>query len=89
MVIQTAMLLWVVGALAGSMVFFAIVVAPRVFQSLPPDQPGVFLRSLSPGYSTWGLLLATASALIAMWSQPERFMRASARSWAWPPKPAR
>ena len=68
MATETAILLWVVGALAGSMVFFAIVVAPRVFQSLPPDQAGVFLRSFFPGYYTWGLLLATASALIAVWS---------------------
>ena len=68
MATETAILLWVVGALAGSMLFFAIVVAPKVFQSLPPDQAGVFLRSLFPSYYTWGVLLATASALIAMWS---------------------
>jgi len=68
MATEIAILLWVVGALAGSMVFFAIVVAPKVFQSLPPDQAGIFLRSFFPGYYTWGLLLATASALIAVWS---------------------
>ena len=65
---ETAILLWVVGALAGSMLFFALVVAPKVFQSLPADEAGVFLRSFFPGYYAWGLLLATASALIAMWS---------------------
>ena len=68
MATESAVLLWVVGALAGSMVFFAIVVAPKVFQSLPPDQAGVFLRSFFPSYYTWGLLLATASALVAVWS---------------------
>ena len=68
MATEIAILLWVVGALAGSMVFFAIVVAPKVFQSLPPDQAGVLLRSFFPSYYTWGLLLATSSALIAVWS---------------------
>lgn len=65
---ETAVLLWVVGALAGSMVFFALVVAPKIFQALPPDQAGVFLRSFFPNYYLWGLLLATTSALIALWS---------------------
>ena len=68
MATETAILLWVVGALAGSMVFFAIVVAPKVFQSLPPDEAGIFLRSFFPRYYAWGFLLATASALIAVWS---------------------
>jgi hypothetical protein len=50
------------------MVFFALVVAPKVFQALPPDQAGVFLRSFFPNYYLWGFLLATTSALIALWS---------------------
>jgi len=65
---DNAILMLVVGALAGSMVFFALVVAPKVFQALPPDHAGVFLRSCFPGYYLWGLLLATTSALIALWS---------------------
>jgi hypothetical protein len=70
MATEAAVLLWILGALAGSMLFFALVVAPRVFRSLTPDQAGKFLRSFFPGYYTWGLILATASAAIATWSSP-------------------
>ena len=68
MATENQFLLWVVGALAGSMVFFAVIVAPKVFQTLAPDQAGALLRSLFPTYYLWGLLLAVVSALIAVWS---------------------
>jgi hypothetical protein len=66
MVVENAILLWVVGALAGSMVFFAVVVAPKVFQVFPPDQAGTFLRAFFPNYYLWGLVVAAASTLIAV-----------------------
>ena len=68
MATESTILLGVVGALAGSMVFFALVVAPKVFQALPADQAGVFLRAFFPNYYLWGLLLATASAMLAFLS---------------------
>jgi hypothetical protein len=68
MLIENAILLWTVGALAGSMVFFAVVVAPKVFQVLPPDQASIFLRAFFPNYYLWGLLVAAASTLIAVWT---------------------
>lgn len=68
MAVENAILLWAVGALAGSMVFFAVVVAPKVFQALPPDQAGTFLRALFPNYYLWGTVVAAASTLIAVWT---------------------
>ena len=37
-------------ATLGAMLFFAIAVAPTVFQALPADQAGLFLRRLFPRY---------------------------------------
>lgn len=59
-------LLWLVGALAGSMLFFGVVVAPQVFRSLPAEQAGIFLRAFFPNYYLWGLLLAVVAALVAL-----------------------
>jgi hypothetical protein len=50
MVVENSIFLWAVGALTGSMVFFAVVVAPKVFQVLPPNQAGTFLRAFFPNY---------------------------------------
>ncbi len=44
-------------ALIGSMLFFAIVVAPIVFKTLPGVTAGHFLRALFPRYYNWGLVL--------------------------------
>ncbi len=65
---MSALLLTLLAALAGSMLFFAAVVAPTVFRSLPADHAGPFLRQLFPRYYLWGLLLsvgATVTALVA------------------------
>mgnify|MGYP006274042175 CR=1 FL=1 len=48
-------------SLFGAMVFFAAVVAPRVFTALDPDQAGRFLRAIFP----WYYLFLTASAGLA------------------------
>jgi len=68
MTIENAILLWLLGVLAGSMLFFAIVVTPKVFRTLEPEQAGIFLRTLFPAYYLWGLALALASFVIALWS---------------------
>ena len=42
--------LFVVAATLGAMLFFAVGVAPTVFQALPIEQAGLFLRQLFPRY---------------------------------------
>ena len=57
---------WLLGLLVGSMLFFAIVVAPTVFRSLPGEQAGSFLRALFPRYYLWGGILACLGVPIAI-----------------------
>ena len=59
------LLITLFGALAGSMLFFALAVAPTVFRSLPAEHAGSFLRALFPRYYLWGLLVALACTLSA------------------------
>ena len=54
------------GALLGSMLFFAAIVAPTVFRALPGDTAGPFLRRLFPRYYLWGLALAVLCTLMAL-----------------------
>ena len=42
--------LYVVAATLGAMLFFAVGVAPTVFQALPIQEAGLFLRKLFPRY---------------------------------------
>ena len=42
--------LYLVAATLGAMLFFAVGVAPTVFQELPIEQAGLFLRELFPRY---------------------------------------
>ncbi len=42
--------LYITSGVLGGMVFFASVVAPTVFQTLPPEKAGSFLRALFPKY---------------------------------------
>lgn len=60
------LLLWIVAALAGSMLFFGLVVAPQVFRALPADTAGRFLRAFFPNYYLWGLAGALIAAVIAL-----------------------
>ncbi len=60
------LLIFLFGALAGSMLFFAAAVAPTVFRSLPAEQAGAFLRALFPRYYLWGLIVALASTIAAL-----------------------
>ena len=66
MTFQSAILLWLVGALVGSMLFFAFTVAPTVFRALPAEHAGSFLRALFPNYYLWGLIVALLAAALAM-----------------------
>jgi len=63
-----SILTWMLGGLAGSMLFFALVVAPTVFRALPGEHAGVFLRALFPRYYLWGLAVALLSTLLALWA---------------------
>ena len=63
---MTALMLSLFAALAGSMLFFAAIVAPSVFRSLPAEQAGPFLRALFPRYYLWGILLSLGASLTAL-----------------------
>ena len=65
MTMQT-ILIWLLGGLVGSMLFFAITVAPTVFKALPAEHAGKFLRSFFPHYYLWGLAMAIVCTLVAM-----------------------
>jgi len=56
---------WLLGALVGSMLFFAVTVAPTVFRVLTAEQGGAFLRRFFPLYYLWGTLLASLGTLAA------------------------
>ena len=59
--------LYLVAATLGAMLFFAVGIAPTVFQALPIEQAGIFLRRLFPRYY---LALIIGSALAgALWLQ--------------------
>ena len=66
MTFQSGILLWLVGALVGSMLFFAFTVAPTVFRALPAEHAGSFLRAFFPNYYLWGVIVALITAAIAM-----------------------
>lgn len=70
MTTSTALLLWLLGALIGSMLFFAAGVAPTVFRALPSEQAGRFLRAFFPVYYLWGLVLSLIAALVAQAANP-------------------
>ncbi len=57
--------LGVLGVLIGSMLFFAAVVAPTVFRTLPAEHAGPFLRRLFPRYYAWGFVVAALATLLA------------------------
>ncbi|MCG6890259.1 MAG: DUF4149 domain-containing protein [Gammaproteobacteria bacterium] len=59
------LLSWLLGALAGSMLFFATTVAPTVFRALPAEAAGTFLRRLFPRYYLWGLGLSVLCTIAA------------------------
>ena len=59
---------WLLGALIGSMLFFAVTVAPTVFRALPAEDGGKFLRRFFPQYYLWGIALGILCTLAALLS---------------------
>jgi len=66
----SALVICLVGALIGSMLFFAITVAPTVFKTLPAENASRFLRAFFPHYYLWGLVVALVTALLAINTHP-------------------
>lgn len=62
----TTLVIWLLGALVGSMLFFAFTVAPTVFSVLSEKQAGLFLRAFFSHYYLWGLSVALIAAAFAM-----------------------
>lgn len=63
---DTFLLLCVLGAMLGIMLFFAFAVAPTVFSSLPAEHAGSYLRAIFPRYYLWGIIFAIITAAIAI-----------------------
>ena len=61
---------FVSGALIGSMVFFAAVIAPLVFKVLEPEPAGMFLRQVFPRFYRFGLIVASIAAALAVSDAP-------------------
>ena len=68
MTTSAGLLLWMTGVLAGSMLFFGVVVAPQVFRTLRADAAGRFLRALFPGYYLWGLVVCVTASGVAFFA---------------------
>ena len=62
--------LYVIAGTLGAMLFFAIGVAPTVFQALPAEQAGLFLRKLFPRYYLSLIIGSAAGGLLWLGSQP-------------------
>lgn len=54
------------GVLFGSMVFFAVVMAPLVFTKLPAQTAGQFIRQVFPVYYLWGMAVSGFALLMAL-----------------------
>ncbi len=61
----------IVSFLLGSMVFFAVVVAPTAFKSLEPEQAGLYLRTVFPRYFLWGIIVSIAALLVCLFHSPK------------------
>lgn len=64
--VDTTVVIWLIGALFGSMLFFVFTVAPTLFNTLSEEHAGLFLRAFFPGYYLWGVVIALIAAAIAM-----------------------
>lgn len=62
--------LYVVAATLGAMLFFAVGVAPTVFQALPTEQAGLFLRKLFPRYYLSLIIGSMTAGLLWLGTQP-------------------
>jgi len=57
--------------LLGSMLFFALVVAPPVFRLLEPEQAGVFLRAVFERYFIWGIVISAITLVACLIHSPK------------------
>lgn len=57
--------------LLGSMLFFAAIVAPSAFKALPPEQSGLFLRTVFPRYFLWGIVLSAVTLIVCLLHSPK------------------
>ena len=62
--------LYVIAGTLGAMLFFAIGVAPTVFQALPAEQAALFLRKLFPRYYLSLIIASTAGGALWLGAQP-------------------
>lgn len=60
-----------VSFLLGSMVFFAAIVAPTVFRSLPGEVASAFLRTIFPRYYLWGIMLSAVTLGVCAFHSPK------------------
>lgn len=56
----------VTGALLGSMIFFAAIVAPAAFQLLPEEVRPRYLGGIFPRYYLWGAMVAALAAVASL-----------------------
>ncbi len=54
------------GALLGSMIFFAAIVAPAAFRLLPDDVRPRYLGGIFPRYYLWGTIVAALAAVASL-----------------------
>ncbi len=62
--------LYVIAGTLGAMLFFAIGVAPTVFQALPAEQAGLFLRQLFPRSCLSLIIGSPAGGVLWLGAQP-------------------
>ena len=62
--------LYIVAATLGAMVFFAAGIAPTVFQALPANEAGIFLRRVFPRYYIALIIGSGLAGLLWVTSQP-------------------
>ena len=61
----------IVSLLLGSMLFFAVVVAPSAFRGLEPADAGRFLRTIFPRYYLWGIVLSVLALAVCLFHSPK------------------
>ena len=56
----------ITGAVLGSMIFFAAIVAPAAFRLLPDDIRPRYLGGIFPRYYLWGAIVAALAAVASL-----------------------
>ena len=60
--------------LLGSMIFFAVLVAPSVHKLLDAENAGRYLSDLFPRFYLWGIALSLAGTLVALYNRSPAFL---------------